>query len=57
MLLALRLPAVVYREIARAGFLVLMVLMIGTNVGRWMSVWSYDGARMIVMALGGHGAS
>lgn len=57
MLLALRLPAVVYQEIARAGFLVLMVLMIGTNVGRWMSVWSYDGARMIVMALGGHGAS
>jgi hypothetical protein len=48
---------VVYREIARAGFLVLMVLMIGTNVGRWMSVWSYDGARMIVMALGGQPAS
>jgi Zn-dependent protease len=57
MLLALRIPAAIYQEIARAGFLVLMVLMIGTNVGRWMSDWSYEGARFIVTALGGHGAS
>lgn len=56
MLLALRIPPVIYQEIARAGFLVLMVLMIGTNVGRWMADWSYDGARLIVSALGGHGA-
>jgi Zn-dependent protease len=56
MLLALRVPPVIYQEIARAGFLVLMVLMIGTNVGRWMADWSYDGARLIVSALGGHGA-
>jgi len=56
MLLALRIPAVIYQEIARAGFLVLLVLMMATNVGRWMSVWSYDGARLIVGTLRGHGA-
>ena len=56
MLLALRVPAVIYQEIARAGFLVLMVLMVGTNVGRWMSVWSYDGAKLILYTLSGRGA-
>ena len=53
-LLALRTPAVIYQEIARAGFLVLLVLMMATNVGRWMSVWSYDGARLIVNTFRGH---
>src|SRR5208282_1052955 len=57
MLLALRIPAAIYQEIARAGFLVLVVLMMGTNVGHWMSVWSYDGTRLIVGALRGHGAT
>jgi hypothetical protein len=47
---------VIYQEIARAGFLVLTVLMMGTNVGRWMSVWSYDGARLIVDVFRGHAA-
>jgi Zn-dependent protease len=56
MLLALRIPTVIYQEIARAGFLVLTVLMMGTNVGRWMSVWSYDGARLIVDVFRGHAA-
>src|SRR5208283_873148 len=55
-LLALRIPAAIYQEIARAGFLVLMVLMMATNVGRWMSVWSYDGARLIVDIFRGHPA-
>ncbi|HEX3746034.1 MAG TPA: site-2 protease family protein [Bryobacteraceae bacterium] len=53
-LLALRTPAVIYREIARAGFLVLLVLMMATRVGEWMSVWSYNGARMIVGVFSGH---
>jgi Zn-dependent protease len=53
-LLALRIPAVIYQEIARAGFMVLLVLMMATNVGRWMSVWSYDGARLIVDTFRGH---
>ena len=56
MLLALRIPTVIYQEIARAGFLVLTVLMMGTNVGRWMSVWSYDGARLIVDVFRRHAA-
>jgi Zn-dependent protease len=55
-LLALRTPAVIYQEIARAGFLVLMVLMMATKVGLWMSVWSYDGARLIVDTFRGHPA-
>src|SRR5580704_6075329 len=55
-LLALRIPAVIYQEIARAGFLVLMVLMMATKVGLWMSVWSYDGARLIVDTFRGHPA-
>jgi Zn-dependent protease len=55
-LIALRVPAAIYMEIARAGFLVLMVLMLATSVGRWMSVWSYDGARLIVDTFRGHGA-
>jgi len=47
-LLALRIPSAIYIEIARAGFLVLMVLMMATKVGLWMNVWSYDGAQFIV---------
>jgi Zn-dependent protease len=56
MLLALRIPAVIYQEVARAGFLVLMVLMMGTNAGRWMSQWSLAGTRAILLALTGRGA-
>ena len=55
-LLALRTPAVIYQEIARAGFLVLLVLMMATKVGLWMSVRSYDGARLIVDTFRGHPA-
>ena len=56
-LLALRTPAVIYRELARAGFLVLLVLMMATRVGEWMNVWSYDGARLIVNIFRGHAAA
>jgi len=55
-LIALRIPPVIYQEIARAGFLVLLVLMMATPVGLWMSTWSYDGARFIVNAFRGHAA-
>jgi Zn-dependent protease len=51
-LLAARLPAVVYREIARAGFLLLIMIMTATSVGRWMSVWSDAGARLILGVMG-----
>jgi Zn-dependent protease len=56
MLLALRIPAAIYQEIARAGFLLLMVVMMATNVGIRMAVWSSDGAQWIVNALGGRPA-
>jgi Zn-dependent protease len=55
-LLALRIPAVIYIEIARAGFLVLMVLMMATKVGLWMNDWSYGGARLIVDIFRRHAA-
>ena len=47
-LLSLRIPPIIYQEIARAGFLVLIVIMMATPAGEWMSAWSYDGARLIV---------
>jgi hypothetical protein len=34
---------------------ILIVLMVGTNVGQRMSVWSYDGAQLILSAMGAHG--
>jgi hypothetical protein len=42
---------VIYQEIARAGFLVLIVLITATSVGRWMSDWSAQGALWIVSTL------
>jgi Zn-dependent protease len=44
LLLALRVPAFIYNELARAGFLVLLVAMTATPLGRWMSMLSYAGA-------------
>ena len=50
-LLALRIPAVIYQEIARAGFLLLIVLITATSLGRWMADWSAQGALWIVSTL------
>jgi Zn-dependent protease len=47
-LLALRIPAAIYQEIARAGFLVLIVVITATPIGQWMSVWSIKGALWVV---------
>ncbi|HWB98537.1 MAG TPA: site-2 protease family protein, partial [Bryobacteraceae bacterium] len=47
LLLAARIPWVVYQELARAGFLLLVLAMAGTNLGTWMSVWSFEGAERI----------
>src|SRR5579883_463659 len=47
LLLAARIPMVIYMELARAGFMVLIVLMTFTNAGLYMSQWAYDGARAI----------
>jgi Zn-dependent protease len=44
LLLAARIPLVIYQELARAGFLLLVLAISVTSVGTWMSEWSYRGA-------------
>ncbi len=51
LLLALRVPVVVYRELAQFGFLLLIVAVSFYGVGQWMNEWSYLGARAIFRAL------
>ncbi len=51
LLLAARVPMIVYIELARFGFMLLIVLMSVTNIGIWMSAWSYEGARAIFSVL------
>ena len=53
LLLAARLPLILYRELARAGFLVLVVLMVATPLGTYLSLWSISAAQAIFRALGG----
>jgi Zn-dependent protease len=51
LLLAAHIPMSIYRELARAGFM-LLVLAIGvSDIGRWMAEWSYLGAQAIFGAL------
>ena len=52
LLLAARIPMVIYVELARAGFLILIVLMAFTKFGLYMNQWSYTGAQAIFGALG-----
>jgi Zn-dependent protease len=52
LLLAMRVPVVVYQEIARFGFMALIILVSYYGVGRWMAEWSETGARAIFHALG-----
>jgi Zn-dependent protease len=47
LLLALRTPPFIYNELARAGFLVLLVAMAATPLGSWMSLASHLGAETI----------
>jgi Zn-dependent protease len=47
LLLALRIPPFIYRELARAGLLVLLVAMTATPLGRWLSIASRLGAETI----------
>ncbi len=46
-LLALRIPAGIYNELARGGFIILMVAMMATPLGRWMSMASYAGTEAL----------
>jgi Zn-dependent protease len=51
LLLAARIPMTIYREIARAGFMLLILAVGFSDIGRWMSQWSDTGARAIFGAL------
>jgi len=51
LLLAARIPMAVYAELSRFGFMLLIVAVSATDIGRWMSEWSYLGAHAIFMAL------
>jgi Zn-dependent protease len=51
LLLAARFPMKMYMELSRFGFMLLVVVMASTNVGRWMSEWSYLGAKAIFAIL------
>jgi Zn-dependent protease len=51
LLLAARLPAVVYMELSRFGFVLLIVLISATRLGILMSDWSYEGTRAIFSVL------
>ena len=48
LLLAMRIPPFIYNELARAGLLVLLVAMMATPLGRWMSQISYLGTVRIL---------
>jgi Zn-dependent protease len=47
LLLAARVPAAVYNELARFGFMLLVVAISVSDLGRWMSLWSWQGTRLI----------
>ena len=44
LLLAARVPPAVYNELARFGFMLLIVAMTASDLGRWMSRWSWVSA-------------
>ena len=47
LLLAARVPPVVYNELAHAGFILLVFAVSFSDLGRWMSLWSYQGTAHI----------
>src|SRR5574340_906278 len=47
LLLAARIPIAIYNELARFGFMLVIVAMTASNLGRYMSLWSYLGADTI----------
>jgi Zn-dependent protease len=52
LLLAARVPVQVYVELTRYGFVLLIVLISATSLGRWLAVWSYNGAEAIFRMVG-----
>jgi Zn-dependent protease len=55
LLLAMRIPIRWYIELARFGFVVLLLLMTRTGIGQWMSEWSASGAYAILTTFGWRG--
>ena len=55
LLLALRIPIRWYIELARFGFVLLLLVMTRTEIGRWMSEWSASGAYAILTMFGWRG--
>jgi Zn-dependent protease len=53
LLLAAKIPYVVYAELARFGLILLLILLTATSLGRWMSLWSYQGTEQIFRTLHG----
>jgi Zn-dependent protease len=51
LLLAMRVPMFIYQEIARFGFMLVIVAVSMYGMGHWMNQWSYLGARAIFQAL------
>ena len=51
LLLAARIPTVVYVEIARFGFILLIVAVSFSDFGLWLNRWSYAGAQAIFSVL------
>jgi len=51
LLLAARIPMWIYAEIAKFGFILLVLAVSVSDFGRWMSEWSYLGARAIFAVL------
>ena len=45
---SLRIPVVVYRELAQFGFLFLVVAMVASDLGVWMSRLSLHGAQFLL---------
>ena len=51
LLLAARVPPMIYNELARFGFMFLVVAMSVSGLGQWMSRWSWAGAELIFSVL------
>ena len=47
LLLAARTPIFIYNELARFGFLLILIAMSATSLGAWMSRWSFETTRMV----------
>ena len=48
LLLAARIPAFIYRELAQFGFVLVLLLVSYTNIGHQMSSWSIQGTERIL---------